>query len=53
MRHQVQRLLPFIYFTNKDHRTIGALRMARAIYNQAMKDELEISQKVKVALDRF
>ena len=27
-----------VYVLPKDHRTIGALRMARAIYNQAMQD---------------
>ena len=36
-----------VFTLNKDHRTIGALRMARSIYNQAMKDELEIRPEVK------
>lgn len=36
-----------IWTLRKDHRTIGALRMARSIYNQAMKDELEIRPEVK------
>ena len=36
-----------IYVLPKDHRTIGALRMARQIYNQAMKDELQIRPEVK------
>lgn len=36
-----------IYTLPTDHRTIGAMRMARAIYNQAMRDELEIRPSVK------
>ena len=36
-----------VYVLPKDHRTIGALRMARAIYNQAMQDELEIRPEIK------
>lgn len=36
-----------IYVLPKDHRTIGALKMARSIYNQAMQDELEIRPEVK------
>ena len=36
-----------VYVLPKDHRTIGAFRMARAIYNQAMKDELAIRPEVK------
>lgn len=36
-----------IYTLPTDHRTIGALRMARSIYNQAMRDELEIRPTVK------
>ncbi len=36
-----------IYTLPTDHRTIGALRMARSIYNQAMKDELEIRPEMK------
>ena len=36
-----------IFTLNKDHRTIGAMKMARSIYNQAMKDELEIRPEVK------
>ena len=35
-----------IYTLPTDHRTIGALRMAKAIYNQAVKDELEIRPEV-------
>ena len=31
----------FVYTLPTDHRTIGALRMARSVYNEAMKDELE------------
>ena len=42
-----------IYTLPKDHRTIGALRMARSIYNQAMKDELEIRPQVKSAWTDF
>jgi hypothetical protein len=36
-----------IFTLPTDHRTIGALRMAKSIYNQAMKDELEIRPEVK------
>lgn len=36
-----------IYTLPTDHRTIGAIRMARSIYNQATKDELEIRPSVK------
>ena len=36
-----------IYTLPKDHRTIGALKMARSIYDQAMKDELEIRPEGK------
>jgi len=42
-----------IFVLPKDHRTIGALRMARSIYNQAMKDELEIRPEVKSAWTDF
>lgn len=37
----------FVYTLPTDHRTIGALKMARAVYNQAVKDELEIRPSVK------
>lgn len=36
-----------------DHRTIGAIRMARAIYNQSMRDELEIRPEVKTPWTDF
>ncbi len=36
-----------IYTLPTDHRTIGALRMAKSIYNQAMRDELQIRPSVK------
>ncbi len=42
-----------IYTLPTDHRTIGAFRMARSIYNQAMKDELEIRPEVKSAWTDF
>jgi hypothetical protein len=42
-----------IYTLPTDHRTIGALRKARSIYNQAMKDELEIRPEVKSAWTDF
>jgi len=42
-----------IYTLPTDHRTIGALRMARAIYNQAVKDELEIRPEVKTPWTDF
>ena len=42
-----------IYTLPTDHRTIGGLRMARSIYNQAMKDELEIRPEVKSAWTDF
>jgi hypothetical protein len=42
-----------IYTIATDHRTIGALRMARSVYNQAVKDELEIRPDVKSAWTDF
>ena len=42
-----------IFTLPTDHRTIGALRMARAIYNQAVKDELEIRPEVKTPWTDF
>ena len=36
-----------IYTLPTDHRTIGMLRMARSVYNEAMRDELEIRPEVK------
>ena len=36
-----------IYTLPTDHRTIGALRMARSVYNEAMRDELEVRPEVK------
>ena len=42
-----------IYTIATDHRTIGALRMARSIYNQAVTDELEIRPEVKSAWTDF
>jgi len=36
-----------VYTLPTDHRTMGALKMAREIYNQAVKDELEIRPSVK------
>jgi len=42
-----------IYTLPTDHRTIGALRMARSIYNQALKDELEIRPEVKTPWTDF
>ncbi len=36
-----------VYTLPTDHRTMAALRMARSIYNQAMRDELEIRPSVK------
>ena len=46
-QQSVQDRSYYIYTLPTDHRTIGALRMARSIYNQAMKDELEIRPEVK------
>ena len=37
----------YIYTLPTDHRTIGALRMAKSIYNQAMQTELEVQPEVK------
>ena len=37
----------YIYTLPTDHRTIGALRMAKSVYNQAMQDELEVRPEVK------
>ena len=42
-----------IYVLPKDHRTIGALKMARSIYDQAMKDELQIRPELKSAWTDF
>ncbi|AXQ66536.1 MAG: hypothetical protein [Cressdnaviricota sp.] len=42
-----------IYTLPKDHRTIGAIRMAKSIYNQAMQDELEIRPEVKTPWTDF
>ena len=42
-----------IYVLPKDHRTIGAFKMARSIYDQAMKDELEIRPELKSAWTDF
>jgi len=42
-----------IYTLPKDHRTIGAMRMARSIYNAAVKDELQIRPEVKTAWTDF
>jgi len=42
-----------IYTIPTDHRSIGAMRMARAIYNQAVKDELEIRPEVKTPWTDF
>ena len=42
-----------VYTLPTNHRTIGALRMARSIYNQAVKDELEIRPEVKTAWTDF
>jgi hypothetical protein len=36
-----------IYTLPTDHRTIGMLRMARSVYNEAMRDELEVRPEVK------
>lgn len=42
-----------VYTLPKDHRTIGAIRMAKEIYNQSMKDELEIRPEVKTPWTDF
>lgn len=42
-----------IFTLPTDHRTIGTLRMARTIYNQAVKDELEIRPEVKTPWTDF
>lgn len=42
-----------IYTLPTDHRTIGAIRMAKQIYNQAMQDELLIRPEVKTPWTDF
>lgn len=42
-----------IYTISKNHRSIGALRMARSIYNKALKDELEVRPEVKTPWTDF